>query len=220
MIPVNKYYKQKIESNEQEFKIISSKYFEPSKKAHQKGYPIVIIEGLPGTGKSTILSLFGKLKQAVVIEELQQHKKTSKHTVEYYIESDKIKYQKAKRAQLAGNKVFVDRSFYSTLAYNYAFDRTFNSNRFVRVQALIKQNELFNLSAIYVLLSTPLMTARKQKGRLRETEYIWTYSKFLKFYEKFYTNEFELLAQDKHLIVIDANNKDISQIFQEIISKI
>lgn len=92
----------------------------------------IVFEGLPGSGKSTITERMAREHGYICIDEM---------LVPIPDQADELVYvlhDIAKHAKRAGySHTVMDRSYLSTLAYNYANDRISNAHNFKRIRERI-----------------------------------------------------------------------------------
>lgn len=171
---------------------------------------IIVLEGLPGSGKTTIASLlkskycFGLVLQIIV--DVEKIKSQPNFKNPYFINDEEKCLQMetlAKRHQ----HVVVDRNYISTLAFNYALGKdpkhhsTFSIAKEWYVnsfgQKLIPPSQ-------YIYFKTPIKYCFSRKGRKPNLKNVWANSYYLKRMKHFYENTFPLMETNIPKIVVSS----------------
>lgn len=192
---------------------------------------LIVLEGLPGTGKTTLGQKIAKKFKGIfipqIIKKLQQ-KKILFHTTnreKFFLENDLMKYERAIKALKIKKLVIMDRGIFSTLAYNYAFSKVQGENTFEFVFKWYKKHKrFFSLPQIIFLFDIPVEISLKRKGRIASKDSkensLWCFPPFLKLIQKFYHNFLpSLLTSNMKIIKIDSK-EDIRKIFKIICQKL
>jgi|GEM_PF-6518762 len=154
---------------------------------------IVILDGVPGGGKTTITEYF-KNEGAHVVPELVEHSLVNKEdNFNYYIISDLIKMSIASLARFRGNNVVMDRGPISTLAFTYAHDKIYGTKRYDELLKIYKHEFSKNTDSKYILnflFYIDLETSLKRKNRSLTDNRTdsWFYKPFLEVFFDYYKN--------------------------------
>lgn len=191
----------------------------------------IILEGLPGTGKTTLSRNLAKKFKGVLIPQIilrfpKNYKNLSLHEKEkFFMKNDLEKYKKALKTLKNKKWVIMDRGVFSTFAYNYALTRLKQGNTYKMTVNWYKKNKkTFNLPQIIIFFKTSLNNSLKRKRRLipktSKKNSPWRNRHFLKEMEIFYQN-FLPKFQSKDIQVIKVNsNQPLKEIFRNICKKL
>jgi thymidylate kinase len=155
-------------------------------KDRAKSSIVIALEGLPGGGKTSLVSFLRQRLSTSVRTVPQIIYSGSRRTwplEQYYLENDIRKYARAKRFNGKGFSVIMDRSVLSTLAYTAAFDKVNGTNNYPYLAARFSQlvrNSKFGLPDIWIYIKiTPTISAARKKRNPRH-DHIWDNQKFLR----------------------------------------
>lgn len=145
----------------------------------------ICIEGLPGAGKTSLLNLLKNHFDALFLEEITLSEKGDRDNI-YYLKNDLLKNKLAKKALTP--LVFSDRSYFSTLAYNYAASYIEPENTYKTIKAIIsKYLNAKRLTApdICLFLDIDVKIAFNRQRKENYTK-LWHNKQFLSHLYKFY----------------------------------
>lgn len=172
------------------------------KNLYRNNNIVYVLEGLPGGGKTTIFNHFSKNRNFNVVEQIIHHNFYHKAKENYYFYSDYLKY---KKAEILSRKkvVLMDRGYMSTLAYNYAYNKIFKSNNYIRAKKEIKKNSaIFSIPCMLLYIAINTKTSLRRKNRMNKQS-IWRNEKFLSFMKDFYEKEMPKLNKNNKIININ-----------------
>lgn len=177
---------------------------------------LVVIEGLPGAGKTTALTYLSSVGFTAVPEIIGQE--PSEATEEFFMQNDQRKQQ---LADAAGGMVVMDRNFLSTLCYNFTHDAIFGSTNYGQIADRIgrsialgelRQPDMY----IFLLCTTSTSLARQNKTNAS----IWSNEMFLKDMNTFYLSYIQ--QSGRPYVVIDTDEckpSEVLRIIQEEVEK-
>jgi len=177
---------------------------------------LIIFEGLPGAGKTTLIHQLSKeLNLPIIGEVLDQNlkslspKETLGFSEEFFFNSDRLKYSSAKEVN---NKiVLIDRGIFSTLAYNTCLnDKNILKRAKDNANSILKKYDT-DCIYIYIKINTNTSLIRKKK-KINNPLDIWSFEENLKKTEEFYNNKFENM---KNVIIINGL-KNYNTIFEKL----
>lgn len=175
---------------------------------------IIILEGLPGAGKSTLANRFHE--DAFIIPEivLDISNEKGKQNEFFYLEND---YEKLKRARENKGITFIERSYASTLAHNYArLILDGSKDYFFLLESFAKNKAKDKITPVtYLYLDIEVRTSLLRKKRPVLTDDLWTQEKYLNIIHDYYKNYFYLLEPDIPIITLDGE-KELDVIYLEI----
>lgn len=160
---------------------------------------IIVLEGMPGSGKTTISELlkkkysFGKVPQ-IIFRKQKTMDNNPYHQNPYFI-SEELKCHLARKLEKTHPCVVMDRNYISSLAFNYAVnDKEHHSSFQLSLQWYIDNiNSKLIYPTKYIYLKTPLKYCFSRKGRQPDIKSPWTDPKSLKKMKYFYENIFPLM---------------------------
>ena len=178
---------------------------------------LIIFEGLPGTGKTTLIHQLSKELNLPKIEEILDQnlnkispQKTRGFSQKFFFHSDKLKYSLAKETDKK-KIVLMDRGIFSTWAYNICLnDKNILRQAKNNAKSIIKKYDS-DCIYMYIKISAKLSLIRKKKKENDPLD-IWSFKENLKKTEKFYDNKFKSM---KNVIVIDGS-KNYDTIHKEL----
>lgn len=192
---------------------------------------LIILEGLPGVGKTTIAKKLAKKFKGILI--LQIFTKFPQNYINFppdkkerfFMKNDLEKYKKASEVLKRKELVIMDRGVFSTLVYNYAFTQFKKTNIYEKILNWYKKNKnTFNLPQIIFLLETSIENSLKRKGRLipkkSEKNSLWVNPYFLKKMEIFYKDEL-IKFKNRNIQIIKINSdQSLEKTFKDICKKL
>jgi len=192
---------------------------------------LIILEGLPGSGKTTLAKRLSRKLKGVLIPQIilrfpRNYKNFSISKKErFFMKNDLEKYKKASKALKNKQWVIMDRGIFSTLAYNYALTRLKKGNTYESVLNWYKKYEKnFTAPQIIFLLKVSLKTSLRRKNRLLSKTFVrnllWTNINFLKELEIFYQNLLPKLGKRNIKIIRINANQSLKKVLQNILKKI
>ena len=192
---------------------------------------LIILEGLPGAGKTTLGKRLARKFGGVLIPQIilpfpKNYKQLASYAKEqFFMKNDLQKYKKARQCLKNKKLVIMDRGIFSTIAYNYALTRLKQSNTYKKVMEFYKKNrKIFNLPQIIVYLNVSILNSLRRKKRLppKKTEEasLWVNPYFLKEMKNFY-HKFLPKFKNRNIHIMAINSiKPLEKAFQEICKKI
>lgn len=184
---------------------------------------VIVLEGLPGAGKSTILSkISSEIKISVYPEIfldkekwLNAKKNENQH---FFWENDLSKMREAKKN--SGYSV-LDRNYLSTLAYNYSKKIIQNDSEYDKLFNLYKKNiVLSNLTPdLYIYITTEINDSFQRKNREIIDGNPWQDPKYLKIIEEYYLTFFNSIEKNIPVFILDSKI-GIESVSDKILNKI
>lgn len=162
---------------------------------------IIVLEGLPATGKTTLADSFKR--NVITIPEIVLNRHGEEQEGElFYFRNDLEKIRIARKQQLP---VLVERSYFTTLAHNYSRLILDGSLDFFKIlEAFAKNKARENLTPdLYIFLDIGVDLSLTRKNRAIDQQNIWTQEKYLKVIHEFYKYCFDLLEPDVPYVKID-----------------
>lgn len=184
---------------------------------------IIAIEGMPGAGKTTFIEKYVNSEDMVFIPQLQVE--------EDILEKDDLETSKqflfaeGKKTEQLGNlckqysQVFMDRTFFTTLAYCYARSKINNVqeeyNSLLRVYERIKHTITFPTHVIYLDVSVD-ESIRRRIHYAEDNKYKnWFDPSFLDYIKEFYATELKKFFPEIFLYV-DTTSLEIEEVNSKI----
>lgn len=183
---------------------------------------IIVLEGLPGSGKTTLSKRLSNFYDGTHVPEIVRPK-TRLCNNEFYFHNDILKYQIANK----NNHIlsFMDRNFLSTLAFNYSDDRiskTSNYKSVVNWLKLQKEQVILYEPDIYLYLDLSVEQSLDRQNKDNQ-DTMWTNRNFLIYLRKFYIKYLKMILKDKktNVYTLDAtsSSKDLLDNIKTIIQK-
>jgi thymidylate kinase len=187
---------------------------------------IVVMEGLPGAGKSTICGMFAD-RGAVVFHEvldannhILSHEEINAEDTEFFLLNDLRKYLKAREARLVGRVAVVDRGMESTLAYSRLLDRKDGTRKFQEARLFYKQHhKIFSSADMTVYLDLPpAMSASRKKPVIEEGD-LWSFPENLVATRQYYLSVFRGRSDVVHLSGIDSPEVNFRRLLSAVAMK-
>jgi len=146
---------------------------------------LVIFEGLPGTGKTTLIHQLSKELNLPKIEEILDQnldkispKKTRGFSQKFFFHSDRLKYSLAKKTDKK-KIVLIDRGIFSTWAYNICLnDKNILRQAENNAKSIIKKYGS-DCIYVYIKISAKLSLIRKTK-KANDPLDTWSFKENLK----------------------------------------
>lgn len=167
---------------------------------------IIVIEGIPGSGKTSLQKHLSKELGLFSIPEVLIKKQTKNipnarmQQQKWFWENDMRKIELA----LKKKKAVLDRNYVSTLGYNWSIPD--NEPLYKKLLNLyIKNINKIKKPDCYIYLDVPVKLSLKRKNRLNSKTDEWTDKKFLINYKKFYNFFFSSLEKEIQIIRVDAS---------------
>ncbi|MFA7170226.1 MAG: hypothetical protein WC178_05260 [Candidatus Paceibacterota bacterium] len=177
---------------------------------------LYILEGLPGGGKTSIISSLKAKHKIPAVDQIIYHDQYSDEPLNYYLYSDLMKYRNAGRLLIDSQKVIMDRGYISSLAYNYSSDRLLKSGRYSKAKNIYhKFDSVFNFEIRYLLIDVNIEDSIKRKRESEQNDYIWYNKGFLSYMKEFYEKEILNFVDERHIKRI-GNNLSLSDVFGEV----
>lgn len=129
---------------------------------------LLVLEGLPGAGKTTLKNLFGNEPDYEVVDQILPNDPQDDKdlTVDYILNSDELKTSIFGKSQKSN--VILDRYYVSTLAYNWSYDQIFKTNTYEKVlkwyKACLKERKLIKPFCTF-FIKVPIEYAFMRKNR-------------------------------------------------------
>ncbi len=182
-----------------------------------ENYSIISLEGLPGSGKSTILNMLSEkyaTVEEIVIDEGNFSDLRSEKSI--YILND---LQKMLKARQAGGISFIDRYFPSTIGYEYVKLKNGQENEYYfALENIMPHIESGLVPNLYIFIETDIEKSLERKRDINENN-IWGNRNDLHLMNEFYNYYFEYLEPNTRVARI-SNNQTIGEIYEEIIKTI
>ena len=179
---------------------------------------IIAIEGMPGAGKTTFVNNLQVKKVKTITELLVKIPKNTKSNFQIqklYILAEKDRYKKTSKFFKKNEKIILDRSFISTLAYSYADCKTRkNMTNYKKILNLLKsiKHEIL-LPTKIIVLDCSIEKSIKRRNKFKDVVKYknWFDKRFLLNFRDFYYNELSKIVKIK-LVFIDTSNRTISEV--------
>ena len=177
---------------------------------------LMVLEGIPGAGKTTALHRVSKMLGAVMVSQLDHTTELSgvmyDEAQRWYVVAE-IERQEFIRASLAtSTKVIQDRNIISTLAFAYASAKRYGESKYftTTLRMILRETPelLVRPNVLMVLMVDPavgLLRRRKLSGE--PLDQVWRDDSFLKYHAEFYTELACLLPAD---VVITLDTTDLT----------
>jgi len=185
---------------------------------------VFAIEGMPGAGKTTFVNNLKDNKVKTIKELYVKIPKNIKNKFEIqkrYLVSEKEKYTKAGKLFKEFEKIILDRSFISTLAYCYADCKTRKNmkdyEKLLELLKKIKHEILWPTRIIILDCSIDESITRRKEFKYNPEYKNWFNKTFLENLKDFYYKELPEIIKIK-TILIDTTNKTIPEV-DELIKK-
>lgn len=174
---------------------------------------LIVLEGLPGAGKTSLLEALTSRLRAIGIPESVLTNEAVQSTIvipnrnseHIYMLNEELKSRIA--IHFRDQLVIMDRNYASTLALNYAKYKIDSDTDYVRVLDwyYAGRGDTLAIPDLYVYLTIPVAQCNKRKNRQPSPFDIWTRPEYLEASKDYYDVFFQVLEPAVRRIVIDAN---------------
>lgn len=167
--------------------------------AHEEPGRLVVFEGIPGAGKTTVSKLLASRNNLLLLPELDhvtalntRGEVLKDDVVEgWYVETELDRQLVIRERLEAGKYIFQDRSILSTIAFAYA--RAMIDNDYLRFKRFTEHltkaagNKLLLPDAVVILLVDQRTSLERRRRFSRQRQFaLWFDTEFLSHYEVFY----------------------------------
>lgn len=194
--------------------------------------PIIALEGMPRSGKSSVLSRLKKDKRFRVLpfheiyfsqeqlDTLDDKKGTIKES-KWFLDQEAVRRLALDFIDLDPFDLIVaDRMYLSTFAYCYARSKLYkNENEFIElVNYFIKNNHKFiNYDKIILFNNNPEASVSDRRfNKSAEDMKFWVDMGFMNFYKSFYTKEIYKYIKPNLIAIIETEGKSMARIYKEV----
>ena len=164
----------------------------------------IIITGNAGSGKTTLSKRLSNFYDGTYIPEIVRPK-TKSYNNEFYLQNDILKYQVVNKSDRILS--FMDRNFFSTLAFNYSDDHISNTNNYGSVVDWLKLQKKQGKVCepdIYLYLDLNVKQSLDRQNKSNE-ETMWMNRDFLIHLRQFYINNLKKISKDNKTSVYTLN---------------
>ncbi|MBC7943615.1 hypothetical protein H7X68_03910 [Candidatus Saccharibacteria bacterium] len=166
---------------------------------------LVVLEGLPGTGKTTAIHRLAENGYNIINEIIGSEPVGVDE--EFFIRNDINKYN-----LIDSNRInIMDRNFVSTLCYNYCSDKQNGTNNYNRISKKIENalgQGLLSHPDVYILLSCSVEVSKLRQNESNDT--MWSKVEFLQLVDEFYTKYFDQIG--RRVVKINTETKNIKSV--------
>ena len=176
----------------------------------------IVLEGLPGGGKTTIAEQLGGIPQfPSIVNHATQNQAP-------YIQND---IYKSRLTDTMHGPVLLDRDFTSTLAFAYARDQVEGTTYYPAIKTCYQEllGTRLKLGDIYIWLDVSTQESLRRKHDKNHGHPYWGDETFLEAMNEFYTKHFEHLQHITNVVKIDTNkttNPEATRIVQELLEEL
>lgn len=166
----------------------------------------VILEGLPGGGKTTLLKRLESVDIYTINQILPHPKDDDQLTLKYIQTSDSLKTEAFFRAK--SRYIIADRYYVSTLAYHWSYDKVFHTKTYNSVykwyQESLKKGSLVK-PFITFLIVVPSELSLVRKSRVNDilSQNPWVRNDFLNYVANYYSYFYKSIEPETRVISID-----------------
>lgn len=170
---------------------------------------IFAFEGLPGTGKTSIVNFFSEKGTSTVQQILPSEPLCDFDMPQsFYFRSDQMKtkyYLKSK------DKIcLLDRYYVSTLAYYWSYDKIHMTNRYRKAlrwyKNSLKNKTLIRPFSVFCIAISPVLSlARKGREQSNSTNNLWCNKDFLKYFNNYYDYFYNNIEPKTRVIKLSGN---------------
>jgi thymidylate kinase len=162
---------------------------------------LLIFEGLPGAGKTTLSRLLSKEYGCHRIGEIissnfreVDYRDLENATNKFFLESDERKYKIARCEISQNHTCLMDRGVISTLAYAYVRSSFFQDDTYrVTKEWFDKRKDLFGIPSVYIFLEVDPKCCNLRKHKSEDERDLWSFYDNLvmtcRFYEDFFASQ-------------------------------
>lgn len=170
---------------------------------------LVVLEGLPGAGKTTVLRHLNAAGIATINELVLPEPAVADEN--FFLENDRRKYD-----VVTGDNTVMDRNFISTLCFNTAHDSVFHTNRRTAINQSIIDMQTAGVvwqPDLYVWLRCSVSTSLERQSKTNDP--IWSNAAFLQAVDDQYRGYFA--GHSIASIVINTDELSCNDVAQRII---
>ena|ERR1035437_10069878 len=188
----------------------------------------LVIEGMPGAGKTSLLNMISKNNPAFVCHQEIYLPNIESISNDLERESKYLDAEIEKLKHLKNGEVNIfDRNFISTLAYSFAIEKIdptknglFNEIKNLCYQK-ISDGSMLLPDVCYILLINPELSMERRSQYANDNNYsIWFNKDFLNAFYQFYKNtEFGFILNDK-VKVVYSETTELEQNYKDILNTI
>lgn len=180
-------------------------------------HPVVILEGLPGAGKTSLLSLLSH--EFFCVPESLPHFGSGITGEEDYLRHD---FEKLRLARASGHVALIDRGYASTLAWSHARLLVDGALEYYDLLGYVAKYLQHNYCQpdIYILIDVDPEISLTRKNRPVIKEDIWTQARYLTASHRFYEHYFEAVEPQVpcHRIGSDESLAAIAKMILQIVN--
>lgn len=188
----------------------------------------VLIEGMPGAGKTSVISLIKSIEDGFHVQDETYFDEAT--LPENYVETE-VKYLEdsaSKSKTISANQINLsDRGFISVLAYCYALESVDSSKKglyeilYNRCRDMITEGTLILPDILIVLMIDAQISKRRRDNYKHNEEYkMWFKDDFLNAFYKFYNEKKFLSLYNGPILTLDTTEKEITQVAEFLIKQI
>lgn len=171
---------------------------------------VVVLEGLPGVGKTTLAKRLATEFKGEYIPEIISTDKFKPNQDKYYIESE---IAKAKKAAITNKKFcFLDRNHISMLAYNYGKKVNYKENIY---EVLVDRFKKLSEPDLYVYLRISDVSVCNQRKGIEGRNPVWVDIKNLEKIKEYYENFF---SDKKNKVVVPVDKLSLEEVYKLIVN--
>lgn len=178
---------------------------------------IFALEGIPGSGKTTILKHFS-LRNIECVQQMLPQEIKDGQPLEFFERSEELKTEQVITSKY--RIALLDRYYVSTLAFYWAADQLLGTNNYDKVfqwYLTSISNKKIIKPFIVFYFKTKLSSSflRKNRTPSSNSSDIWLSEEFLSLFDKYYLYFYKEIEPNTKLIVVDTDN-DIKYVFEEV----
>jgi len=185
---------------------------------------MVVLEGLPGAGKTTLIErLVNEHGYAAVPEMMLEYTDPDTGFISFeferrFLQNDELKCARAKDLLELYPAVVMDKNYISTLAFNYAVTACRKGDAYDEVVGWYRRNEAVLVKPdLYFFLSLPIGLSFSRKGRTEDATSFWNSKDVLNSMNEFYKSKFSQFDPAIPMYTLNAE-KPQDQVLNEILS--
>lgn len=166
---------------------------------------LIIFEGLPGSGKTTLIKRISKNLKLPSVGELVNSdakyilpKESELKGINFFLKSDLLKYSIGSKK--SKSLVLIDRGTYSTMGYNLCSKK---EHELKAKKNMAKINKKYDDKCIYIYIRISPSISQKRKIKKENKNDLWSFPENLKkinsFYDKVFFNKNNVIVVDGSL---------------------